>query len=103
VTLYPALHRPANFVEVALSGITGDLAIGAVMVLVVLLVFLRDVRVVMIAFVSIPLSLLAALIVLDRTGQTINTMTLGGLAVALGVVIDDAIVDIENIVRRLRG
>ncbi|KPF54586.1 acriflavine resistance protein B [Novosphingobium sp. AAP1] len=103
VTLYPALHRPANFVEVALSGITVDLAIGAVMVFVVLLVFLRDVRVVMIAFVSIPLSLLAALIVLDRTGQTINTMTLGGLAVALGVVIDDAIVDIENIVRRLRG
>ncbi|NMN05419.1 MULTISPECIES: efflux RND transporter permease subunit [unclassified Novosphingobium] len=103
VTLYPALHRPANFVEVALTGIGRDLAIGAVMVLVVLLVFLRDLRVVGIAFVSIPLSLLAALIVLDRTGQTINTMTLGGLAVALGVVIDDAIVDIENIVRRLRG
>ncbi|MEO0032292.1 MAG: hypothetical protein RIS94_2050, partial [Pseudomonadota bacterium] len=103
VTLYPALHRPANFVEVALRGITGDLVVGAAMILLVLMVFLRDMRVTLIAFVTIPLSLLAALIVLDYAGQTINTMTLGGLAVALGVVIDDAIVDIENIVRRLRG
>jgi len=72
------------------------------MIGLILLVFLRDLRVAFIAFVSIPLSLLAALIVLDRLGQTINTMTLGGLAVALGVVIDDAIVGVENIVRRLR-
>lgn len=103
VRLYPALHRPANFVETALNGISGDLLAGALMIGVVLLLFLRDPRVTLIAFVSIPLSLFAALIVLDQTGQTINTMTLGGLAVALGVVIDDAIVDIENIVRRLRG
>ena len=103
VTVYPALHRPANFVETALRGIAGDLLAGALLVGVILLLFLRDLRVTLITFVSIPLSLLAALIVLDRTGQTINTMTLGGLAVALGVVIDDAIVDIENIVRRLQG
>ena len=57
----------------------------------------------MIAFVSIPLSLLAALIVLDRLGVTINTMTLGGLAVALGVVVDDAVVDVENIVGGCAG
>jgi len=103
VRVYPAMHRPANFIETALAGIERDLMIGAVMIAVVLLLFMRDIRVAAITFLSIPLSLLAALIVLDVTGQTINTMTLGGLAVALGVVIDDAIVDIENIVRRLRG
>ena len=103
VTVSPALHRPANFIDAALHGLTIDLIVGAVMIALVLLFVLRDARVTLIAFVSIPLSLLATLIVLDRAGQTINTMTLGGLAVALGVVIDDAIVDIENIVRRLRG
>lgn len=103
VTLYPALHRPANFIETALSGIERDLVIGAVLIGIILLLFMRDLRVAAITFLSIPLSLLAALIVLDAFGETINTMTLGGLAVALGVVIDDAIVDIENIVRRLRG
>ena len=103
VKIYPALHRPANFIDVALHGLIIDLLVGAVMIALVLLFILRDARVTLIAFVSIPLSLLATLIVLDRFGQSINTMTLGGLAVALGVVIDDAIVDIENIVRRLRG
>ena len=102
VKLYPALHRPANFIEAALSGIARDLLIGAAMIAFVLLAFLRNVRIAIIAFLSIPLSLLTALILLDRLGFTINTMTLGGLAVALGVVVDDAIVDIENIVRRLR-
>lgn len=102
IRIYPALHRPANFIETALKGIRTDLLIGAGLIAFILLVFLRDLRVAFIAFVSIPLSLLAALIVLDQTGQTINTMTLGGLAVALGVVIDDAIVGVENIVRRLR-
>lgn len=102
VTVYPALHRPANFIETALAGIRLDLLIGAALIAFVLLVFLRDLKVAVIAFLSIPLSLLAALVVLDAMGETINTMTLGGLAVALGVVIDDAIVDLENIIRRLR-
>ncbi len=102
VKIYPSLHRPANFIEAALHGIGIDLLIGAAMIALVLLVFLRNVRIALIAFLSIPLSLLTALIVLDRLGLTINTMTLGGLAVTLGVVVDDAIVDIENIVRRLR-
>jgi CzcA family heavy metal efflux pump len=102
IRIEPRLHRPANFIEAALSGITRDLAVGAALIGFVLILFLRNVRAALITFVAIPLSLLAALIVLDRMGQTINTMTLGGLAVALGVVIDDAIVDVENIVRRLR-
>ncbi|CAN5206015.1 efflux RND transporter permease subunit [soil metagenome] len=102
VTLFPALHRPANFIETALSGIRHDLLIGGLLIGVVLIAFMRNIRVALIAFLSIPLSLIAAILVLDHFGQTINTMTLGGLAVALGVVIDDAIVDIENITRRLR-
>ena len=102
VTIYPALHRPANFIETALGHIEIDLLIGAVLIMVILILFLRSPRVAFVAFVSIPLSLLAAVIVLDALGQTINTMSLGGLAVALGVVIDDAVVGIENIVRRLR-
>ncbi len=102
IKIEPALHRPANFISTALRGIAIDLVIGAAMIALVLIAFLRSVRVAAITFVSIPLSLLAALIVLDRFGLTINTMTLGGLAVALGVVVDDAVVDVENIIRRLR-
>jgi CzcA family heavy metal efflux pump len=102
VTVYPALHRPANFIETALRHIEIDLLIGAILIMIILMAFLRSPRVAFVAFVSIPLSLLAAIIVLDALGQTINTMSLGGLAVALGVVIDDAVVGIENIVRRLR-
>ncbi len=102
VRMQTGLHRPANFIATALSGITEDLVIGAVLIALVLLVFMRGLRVVAVSFVSIPLSLLTAVIVLDRLGWTINTMTLGGLAVALGVVVDDAVIDVENIVRRLR-
>ncbi|MGH6967370.1 MAG: efflux RND transporter permease subunit, partial [Phenylobacterium sp.] len=103
VSVNKGLHRPANFISSALNGIVDDLAIGGVLIALVLFVFMRDLRTVAIAFVSIPLALLTAVIVLDRMGSTINTMTLGGLAVALGVVVDDAVIGTENIVRRLRG
>ena len=102
ITMTSNLHRPATFIETALGGIEKDLLIGTFLIGVVLILFLRNWRVTLIVFTAIPLSLLAALIVLDKSGQAVNTMTLGGLAVALGVVIDDAIVDVENIVRRLR-
>ncbi len=72
------------------------------LILVVLYLFLRDIRAALIAFTAIPLSLLAAIAVLDHIGLTLNTMTLGGFAVALGVLVDDAIIGIENIMRRLR-
>ena len=75
--------------------------IAAVLILAVLFLFLRDWRSALITFLAIPLSLLAAVAVLDRMGQTLNTMTLGGFAVALGVLVDDAIIGIENILRRL--
>src|SRR6266478_4630530 len=103
VRLYPGLHRPATFIENALHGIRLDVLIGAVLITIVLFLFLRDLRSVIVAFVSIPLALLAAVIAVDAHGWTVNTMTLGGLAVALGVVVDDAIIGVENIVRRLRG
>lgn len=102
VAINGGLHRPANFISSALGGIGEDLVIGALLIAVVLFLFLRDLRTVLIAFLSIPLALLTAVVVLDRLGGTVNTMTLGGLAVALGVVVDDGVIDTENIVRRLR-
>ena len=102
ITLHGGLHRPANFIEIALGHIGNSLAIGAVLVVLVLLLFLRSPRTAFISFLSIPLSLLAAVIVFRAFGVTLNTMTLGGFAVAIGVVVDDAIIDVENIVRRLR-
>src|ERR1700733_8877272 len=102
ITLYAGLHRPANFIERALGDLKRSLMIAGVLILAVLYVFLRDFRAALIAFTAIPLSLLAAIAVLDRMELTLNTMTLGGFAVALGVLVDDAIIGIENIMRRLR-
>src|SRR5271169_3826815 len=102
ITLYKGLHRPANFIERALGDLEHSLVIAAILILAVLYLMLRDVRAALIAFTAIPLSLLAAVAVLDHLGLTLNTMTLGGFAVALGVLVDDAIVGIENILRRLR-
>lgn len=102
VTLYPRLHRPATFIETALANVGNSLLIGSALVGIVLLLFLLDLRPALISFVSIPLSLLTAVLVLDSFGVSLNTMTLGGFAVAIGVVVDDAIIDVENIVRRLR-
>jgi CzcA family heavy metal efflux pump len=101
ITVYPALHRPANFVERALASLEHSLVIAAILILAVLFLFLRDWRSALITFLAIPLSLLAAVAALDRMGHTLNTMTLGGFAVALGVLVDDAIIGIENVLRRL--
>src|SRR4029077_11891931 len=92
----------ANFIERALGNLKNSLSIAAILILALLYLFLRDIRAALIAFSAIPLSLLAAVAVLDRMGLTLNTMTLGGFAVALGVLVDDAIIGIENILRRLR-
>ena len=102
ITVYSRLHRPANFIERALGDLQHSLIIAAILIVVVLLLFLRDWRAALIAFSAIPLSLVAAIAVLDHYGYTLNTMTLGGFAVALGVLVDDAIIGIENILRRLR-
>ncbi len=102
ITVYPRLHRPATFIETALANVKSSLMIGGALVGIVLLLFLLDARTALISFVSIPLSLLTAVLVLDWWGVSLNTMTLGGFAVAIGVVVDDAIIDVENILRRLR-
>jgi CzcA family heavy metal efflux pump len=102
VTLHPALHRPASFVESALATLRRSLLLGTVLVVLVLLAFLQDARAALVSLTAIPLSLLTAVIILTRCGVTLNTMTLGGLAIAIGEVVDDAIIDVDNIVRRLR-
>jgi Cu/Ag efflux pump CusA len=102
IQMYTSLHRPATFIERALQNLKESLVIAAVLILAVLYVFLRNARAAFIAFTAIPLSLLAAVAVLQHLGMTLNTMTLGGFAVALGVLVDDAIIGIENIMRRLR-
>ena len=96
------LHRPATFIETSIGNMKHSLALGAVLVAVVLFLMLGSVRTAAISLVAIPLSLLAAIVVLQRFGVTINTITLGGLAIALGEVVDDSIIDVENIFRRLR-
>jgi CzcA family heavy metal efflux pump len=102
ITVYPAIHRPATFIERALTNLRDGIAVAAVLVLVVLFAFMRDARAALISFVAIPTSLVAAALVLKLAGLTLNAMTLGGLAVAVGVLVDDAIIDIENVMRRLR-
>ena len=102
ITVFPRLHRPASFIESALANLRLSLAIGTVLVFTVLLLFLRAVRTALISLTAIPLSLLTAIAVLDRLGVGLDTMTLGGLAIAIGEVVDDAIIDVENILRRLR-
>lgn len=102
VTVYPAMHRPATFVDASLKNIEHSLYFGAVLVAVVLFLFLGHFRTAFISLTAIPLSLLTAIILLDTFGITLNTITLGGLAIAIGEVVDDAIIDVENIFRRLR-
>ena len=101
-TLHPALFRPATFVDVALSNITRSLLLGGLLVTVVLFLFLADFGAAAVSLVAIPLSLLSAVIILNRFGLSVSTLSLAGLAIAIGEVVDDAIIDVENIARRLR-
>ncbi len=103
VTLHSNLFRPANFITAAIGHLRTALLLGGVLVIVVLFLFLLNVRTAFISATAIPLSLLSAVIVLRHFDISLNTMTLGGLAIALGEVVDDAIVDVENIFRRLRA
>ena len=96
------IFRPATFVEMSLRNLTNALLLGSLLVIIVLIGFLYEWRVALISVVAIPLSLMAAVMVLYARGTTINVMVLAGLIIALGAVVDDAIIDVENIVRRLR-
>ena len=96
------IFRQANFIEVAVKNVFTALGEGVLLVIVVVLVFLANGRATLITITAIPLSLVAAVLTLKAFGATINTMTLGGMAIAIGALVDDAVIDVENVVRRLR-
>ncbi len=101
IILHQHLFHPADFIITALHRLGMELLVGAGFVVLVLLLFLGNARTGFISVIAIPLSLLTATIVLNHFGVTLNTMSIGGLAIALGEVVDDAIIDVENINRRL--
>src|SRR5438876_10811921 len=102
VQIDSTIFRPATFIQTAIDDLTRSLLISCLLVMLVLAAFLFEWRTALISLVAIPLSLVIAGLVLDLRGATINTMILAGLVIAIGGVVDDAIIDVENIVRRLR-
>ena len=102
VTLHEGLFRPANFIDTAIEGVRSDILIGSILVVAILYLFLFNARTAFISATAIPLSLLTAIVVLNYFKIGLNIMVLGGLAIALGEVVDDAIIDTENIFRRLK-
>jgi CzcA family heavy metal efflux pump len=102
IHLDSSIFRPARFIDTALRDLRTSLIIGGILVVSVLFLFLFNFRTAAISCTAIPLSLLTATIIIDRLGYSLNTMTLGGLAIAIGEVVDDAVIDVENIYRRLR-
>ncbi len=102
VNLDPTIFRPATFIERSLENLSEAMMVGCILVIVILLTFLYDWRTAVISLTAIPLSLISATLVLTALGATLNTMVIAGLVIAMGEVVDDAIIDVENIVRRLR-
>src|SRR5690606_24951030 len=102
VVLNRQVFRQADFIQRSVSNVTHVLRDATIIVTIILILFLLNVRTTIITLTALPLSLAAALLALDALGLTINVMTLGGLAVAIGVLVDDAIIDVENVFRRLK-
>ncbi|MGH9240243.1 MAG: efflux RND transporter permease subunit [Vicinamibacterales bacterium] len=102
MTIDRRIFRQADFIQVAVNNVIAALRDGGILVVAVVILFLANLRAAAITLTAIPLSIAAAILVLRGFDQTINTMTLGGLAIAIGALVDDAIIDVENVVRRLR-
>jgi CzcA family heavy metal efflux pump len=102
VTLHTEIFRQADFIEVAVENVVGALRDGAILVIIILFLFLLNVRTTVISVLAIPLSLVAAFLAMRAFGFSVNTMTLGGMAIAIGVLVDDAIIYVENVYRRIR-
>lgn len=102
VTIHTDLFRQADFIRVAVDNVVKALRDGAVLVVIVLFLFLWNFRATAISLVAIPLSLVVAVFAMKLLGITVNTMTLGGMAIAIGALVDDAIIDVENVFRRLK-
>src|SRR5947199_4837610 len=102
MTIDRKIFRQADFIEVAVDNVVKALRDGGILVIVIVLLFLANLRAAALTLTGMPLSLAAAILVLRAFGATINTMTLGGMAIAIGALVVDAIIDVENVVRRLR-
>lgn len=102
VTMDTKIFRQADFIEAAVNNVARALIEGAVFVIIILFLFLGSFRTTVISVIAIPLSLLGTLIVLHLFGMNVNTMTLGGMCIAIGSLVDDAIIDVENVYKRLR-
>ena len=102
IELIPDLFKPANFIDASIKRLRFDIIIGAIMVITILYLFLFNLKTAFISAVAIPISLLSAICVMSFYGLGLNVMVLSGLAIVLGEVVDDAIIDVENIFRRLR-
>ncbi len=102
VTLHTDIFRQADFIAVAVDNVVGALRDGAILVTIVLFLFLLNLRTTVISVLAIPLSLVVAFLVMRVFGFSVNTMTLGGMAIAIGVLVDDAIIYVENVFRRVR-
>ncbi len=96
------IFRQADFIQVAIHNIQAALRDGAILVVIILILFLGNARTTFISLTAMPLSLIFAVFVMKYFDITINTMTLGGMAIAVGAIVDDAIIDVENVFRRLR-